>query len=275
MTGYNYDALGRRITKVVNGNILKYSYSGVAQIEERNSSNTLLNRTVFTGFLTPVLNERNGNAYYYHQNEHNSVEAISNSSGRLVERYEYDAYGKLSRYDSLNNPLSSSIAGNRFGFTGQEYDSATGSYRFYFRNYSPETGVFNQRDLIEYGDATGMYQYVGNNPANGIDIWGLEKKDCKKNGRDLLADFDTFSDSKTFLEFADISLPGPAGAVVNVVTFPVDMYKTANSINKMSEVKVDYNNPDKVPCKILLICIICMVVMLLRTEQMQPSAQRR
>src|SRR5690606_9585132 len=30
--------------------------------------------------------------------------------------------------------------------------------------------------LIEYEDGMGMYQYVGNNPANGIDIWGLE--DC-------------------------------------------------------------------------------------------------
>lgn len=88
--------------------------------------------------------------------------------------YRYDVYGKPSRFDSLNNPLISSIAGNRFGFTGQEYDSASGSYRLFFRNYSPETGVFNQRDLIEYRDGMGLYQYAANNPANGIDVWGLE-----------------------------------------------------------------------------------------------------
>ncbi len=170
---YGYDAMNRRVTKTINGNTLKYTYSGAAQIEERNSSNTLLNRTVFAGFLSPVLNEKDGNSYYYHQNELNSVEAISNSNGRLIESYRYDVYGKLSRYDSLNNLLASSIAGNRFGFTGQEYDSASGTYRFFFRNYSPETGVFNQRDLIEYGDGMGMYQYVGNNPANGVDVWGL------------------------------------------------------------------------------------------------------
>ncbi|MEI2737767.1 MAG: RHS repeat-associated core domain-containing protein [Chitinophagaceae bacterium] len=171
---YGYDALGRRITKTINGVTLKYTYSGAAQIEERNISNTLLNRTVFTGFLTPVLIEKDGNSYYYHQNELNSVEAITNSNGRLIESYRYDVYGKLSRYDSLNSPLASSIAGNRFGFTGQEYDSATNSYRFFYRNYSPETGVFNQRDLIEYDDGMGMYQYIGNNPANGLDVWGLE-----------------------------------------------------------------------------------------------------
>lgn len=175
---YGYDALNRRITKSINGSTLKYTYSGAAQIEERDVSNNLINRTVFTGFLSPVMNENSGNSYYYHQNELNSVEAISNSSGRLIESYRYDVYGKLSRYDSSNNPLSSSIAGNRFGFTGQEYDSASGSYRFFYRNYSPETGVFNQRDLIEYRDGMGMYQYVGNNPANGVDVWGLEEKEC-------------------------------------------------------------------------------------------------
>jgi len=171
---YGYDAIGRRITKSINGTLLKYTYSGAAQIEERNSGNTLLNRTVFTNFLSPVLNEKDGNSYYYHQNELNSVEAISNNNGRLIESYRYDIYGKPDRYDSLNNPLPSSISGNRFGFTGQEYDSASGSYRFFYRNYSPETGIFNQRDLIEYQDGMGMYQYVGNNPANGVDIWGLE-----------------------------------------------------------------------------------------------------
>ena len=147
---YGYDAVNRRVAKTINGNTLKYTYSGVAQIEERDASNNLLNKTVFTNFLSPVMNEKNGEPFYYHPNELGSVEAITNNNGRLVERYNYDVYGKMSRLDSLNNPLATSIAGNRFGFTGQEYDSATSGYRFFYRNYSPETGVFNQRDLIEY-----------------------------------------------------------------------------------------------------------------------------
>lgn len=173
---YGYDAINRRIIKTINGNTLKYTYSGVAPIEERNSSNVLLNRTIFNGFLSPVMNEKNGNKFYYHPNEMGSVEAISNNSGRLMESYRYDVYGQLSRFDSLSNPLASSLTGNRFGFTGQEYDSASNSYRFFYRNYSPETGVFNQRDLIEYVDGLGMYQYVGNNPANGVDVWGLQEQ---------------------------------------------------------------------------------------------------
>ncbi|MGB3005900.1 MAG: RHS repeat-associated core domain-containing protein [Chitinophagaceae bacterium] len=174
---YQYDALNRRVQKNFNGTSYKYSYSGLAQIEERNgATNSLTGRTVFTNFLTPVLNEKNNNNFYYHQNELNSVEAITNDAGNLTERYQYDVYGKPIIYDSLNNAILSSIAGNRFAFTGQEYDSANSSYRFQFRNYSPATGTFNQRDLIGYADGMGMYQYVHDNPANGIDILGL--KDC-------------------------------------------------------------------------------------------------
>jgi len=190
---YGYDAINRRITKAINGNTLKYTYSGASLIEERNAGNVLLNSTVFNGFLSPVMNETEGNQYYYHSNEQGSVEALSNSSGRLAESYRYDVYGILSRYDSLNNPLASSIAGNRFGFTGQEYDSTTGTYRFFYRNYSPETGVFNQRDLIEYGDGMGIYQYVGNNPANGVDVWGLD--DCNKSTRVNISNEVSFSNN--------------------------------------------------------------------------------
>ncbi len=174
VVAYTYDALNRRVIKWVNNNPLKYSYSGIAQIEERDGGNALLNSTVFTNFLSPVSNDKNGSRFYFHANEMMSVEAITNQNGGIAEKYNYDAYSKQTRTDSAGNILPSSIAGNRFGFTGQEYDSATGNNNFFFRNYSPATGVFAQRDLIEYGDGTSMYQYVGNNPANGLDILGLE-----------------------------------------------------------------------------------------------------
>jgi RHS repeat-associated protein len=174
---YLYDAFNRRVQKNFNGIPYKYAYSGLAQIEERDgNTNNITGKTIFTSFLSPVMNEKNGNSFFYHQNELNSVEAISNSSGNLTERYQYDVYGKPTIYDWSNNTIPSSLAGNRFAYTGQEYDSANGNYRFHFRNYSPSTGTFNQRDLIGYSDGMGMYQYVDNNPANGVDIFGL--KDC-------------------------------------------------------------------------------------------------
>ena len=180
---YQYDAFGRRVQRNMNGQVLNYTFSGIKQIEERDSvTGLIMNKTIFSNFLTPVVNEKNNSLFYYHQNELNSVEAITNQQGRLIEKYDYDVYGKMSIYDSLNNPLSGSLAGNRFGFTGQVYDSATGNYKFFFREYNPRTGLFNQQDLINYADGMGMYQYVHNNPANGIDIFGLEDCPPGENG---------------------------------------------------------------------------------------------
>ncbi|MFZ4057266.1 MAG: RHS repeat-associated core domain-containing protein, partial [Ferruginibacter sp.] len=175
---YAYDALGRRIQKNVNGNISNYTFSGLAAIEERDGVGNIKNKTIFNDFTTPVVNENAGTEFYYHQNELNSVEAITNNNGLLTEQYLYDVYGKQTMLDSAGNVILSSITGNRFGFTGQVYDSATGQIQFLFRTYNPSTGTFNERDLIGYADGMGMYQYVGNNPANGIDVFGLAADPC-------------------------------------------------------------------------------------------------
>ncbi len=171
---YLYDGFGRRTQKNNNGTILNYTFAGLSQIEERDAAGIIKNKTIFNNFITPIANDKDGNSFYYHQNELNSVEAITNNNGRTMENYEYDVYGKQTRYDSLGNILVGSITGNRFGFTGQVFDSATASNKFLFREYNPATGTFNERDLIGYADGMGMYQYVGNNPANGVDVFGLE-----------------------------------------------------------------------------------------------------
>lgn len=170
---YGYDALRRKITRIQNGVTRSYTFSGIAAIDERDGGGAILNKTYRADFLSPVANENGSNLFYYHNNDLGSVEAMTNMLGRTVEKYDYDIYGKMTIKDSLGNTLIGSKTGNRFGFTGQQFDTLTGSSSFYFRDYNPETGLFNQRDLIGYGDGMGMYQYVHNNPANGIDLFGL------------------------------------------------------------------------------------------------------
>lgn len=175
---YQYDAIGRMVQKTINGVSFFYTYSGFNPIIERDENEIIKNRTLFYSYLEPLLNEHFETPYYYHQNHLYSVEALTDALGNLKEQYVYDAYGKQSVYDAGGKALAGSITGNRFGFTGQVFDSSTGQNHFLFRTYNPETGLFNQQDPIGYGDGMGMYQYVGNNPANGIDVLGLA--DCNE-----------------------------------------------------------------------------------------------
>ncbi len=176
---YQYDAFGRRTRKITNASIFKYGYSGLSQIELRDgNTDTIQTKSVFGNFIMPLYNEKSNKKFYYHPNELGSVESISNTNGNSIENYSYDPYGKTTITDSANNTIANSATGNRFGFTGQELDAETNDYHFYFRNYNATTGTFYQRDLIGYGDGMGMYQYVGNNPANGVDVLGLDKTPC-------------------------------------------------------------------------------------------------
>ena len=94
-----------------------------------------------------------------------SAIALTNSSGSVVNLYEYSVYGELSASDP-NHP-------NRFLFTGREFDKDTGLYYYRARYYNPYIGRFLQTDPIGYGDGMNWYNYCGNNSVNRADPSGL------------------------------------------------------------------------------------------------------
>ena len=115
--------------------------------------------------------------YYYAHNHLYSPVALMEAYGEIVERYEYDAYGKMTRYDPDFTAWSGSEAGNPYYFTGRRLDVLDdGNFIIqYSRNryYDYKTGRWLNQDPIGYQDGPNLYAYVNSNPVNRVDPRGL------------------------------------------------------------------------------------------------------
>ncbi|MCP4077658.1 MAG: RHS repeat protein, partial [Gammaproteobacteria bacterium] len=131
---YNYDAGGRRIEKIVNGDPLKsrrYYYEGFRVIEERDGNDQLLKQFVYGNGIDELLRidvYDNGSmvSYYVHTNDVGSVTAINDVDGKVLERVTYDVYGMatITDYRDSQNPVvvTNSVIDNNILFQGRRYD---------------------------------------------------------------------------------------------------------------------------------------------------------
>ena len=178
---YAYDALGRRIEKVVDSTgtpqTTQYFYEDARVIEEQDANNVTQATYVYGNYIDEVLNmRRDSNDYYYHADDMYNVMAITDSNGTVVERYEYGDYGEP---DFI---LTTAGVDNPYLFNGRRYDSETGLYYYRTRYLDPKAGRFTSRDSIGiWGDSANMGNgsaYAGNNPWSSLDPFGLKGKYC-------------------------------------------------------------------------------------------------
>ena len=62
--------------------------------------------------------------YYFQQDHEGSVTHLTDWTGAIIERYRYDAFGAPAIYAPNWTVRTGSSYGNRFLFTGREYDGA-------------------------------------------------------------------------------------------------------------------------------------------------------
>jgi len=94
-----------------------------------------------------------------------SVLALVNSNDQVVNTYQYDPFGCIEQAnESVSQPLR---------FTGREYEPETGLYYYRARYYDPELGRFLSEDPIGLAGGINLYAYVGNDPVNARDPYGL------------------------------------------------------------------------------------------------------
>lgn len=115
--------------------------------------------------------------YYYVKDHLGSVQAIVDSSGDIVESYEYDAFGNvLGVFDASGTPIENqqSQINNRFLWQGREYSWNTRLYYFRARWYDPVTGRWLSKDPIGISGGVNQYVFCNNNPVNSRDPLGLD-----------------------------------------------------------------------------------------------------
>jgi RHS repeat-associated protein len=123
---------------------------------------------------------------YYFLNDLNSVYAIFDSQGSVLERYLYSPYGILSVLDSSGSfQLTQSQYAISWTFTGRRHDHDTGLMYYRFRMYDTHLGRFISRDPPHYistrttrlsAKYKNTYTYANDTPTKYVDIYGLEER---------------------------------------------------------------------------------------------------
>jgi RHS repeat-associated protein len=138
----------------------QFVWNGNRIAEERDANNNVTRR------FYPQGEQISGASYYYTRDHLGSVRELTDSTGAVRARYDYDPYGMLTK---ISGDLDAD-----FGFTGHWHHGPSGLDLSLYRAYSSTLGRWLSRDPIGEQAGANLYVYVGNNSTNAIDPFGLD-----------------------------------------------------------------------------------------------------
>ncbi len=162
-----------------------YSWQVIA---ESASSGTLSKYVIYGNFIDePVFAGVTGSYYYYlHDHLYNTAALVNYNTGNVLERYEYNAYGKVNIYDANFTPRSATNYNNNILFTGRETDFIHSDQLKlqYNRNryYCSRLGRWMTQDplgIVPNGQFTNNFQ-VTEQFTDGLNIYNYAKSNSIK-----------------------------------------------------------------------------------------------
>jgi RHS repeat-associated protein len=198
LEAYSYDGGGRLSGVFGGGAELKYTfaYDGDQIIAAYGPGDRASWEAAWGTGLDDLLHwsdlER-GDAFVPITNHRRSVVATWDvGSERVDELAEYGPHGRLTRSDSVESVVCTEIgkpgqvcenpSGMPFGFTSAFRSSETGLVYLRHRWYSPRLGQFVSQDPLGYVDSYNPYAYVGMDPINSLDPYGLASTGSGERG---------------------------------------------------------------------------------------------
>ncbi len=157
---------GERSTKLFNGTKTHYIYDLQGQlIAEADNTGAIQKEYIYLNGQR-LATVTNGAVYYDHTDHLDTPIALTDQAGLTQWKASYTPFGKA--IVEINN------LENNIRFPGQYFDSETGLHYNYFRDYDPEIGRYIQSDPIGLNGGINTYGYVGGNPINKSDMFGLK-----------------------------------------------------------------------------------------------------
>ena len=180
-----YDGLSRRITKETGGTVTHTYWSDRWKpLEERIGSATTAAHSYLWGERPGhrdelVLRDRDtdGNGTLderlYTTMDYFNGSAILNTSGTVLERYAYSAFGVRRIMAADFSPRTSSSYAWDFGFQGQFREAETDCYNYGYRFYVPLLGRWINRDPIGEMGGVNLFSFAKNDGIGELDKYGL------------------------------------------------------------------------------------------------------
>ncbi|MBN8605154.1 MAG: RHS repeat-associated core domain-containing protein, partial [Planctomycetes bacterium] len=178
---HQYDALGRRVARTASGSttvFVQVDQQTICDYASGAAPASSTYRYLYGSYIDePIVRiaTSNSETTWYHRNQQYSIVACTDSTGAATEPYAYTAYGLPTITVGSGAVRTSSAIGNRYMYTGREWDGVLGQYHYRARIYEATVGRFCSRDPIGYkGSEWNLFEYVNSVPLVMLDPSGLQ-----------------------------------------------------------------------------------------------------
>jgi RHS repeat-associated protein len=170
---YLYDAFGRRVAKKVNGTTTRFYWAGHQLLHEVQLSNTgnrkpadVTDYLFYPGRPTLLAMRRGRQNYWAAFGHRHEVQCLTASSGKVVWKARYDAFGQthIEKGQQLFQP---------FRLAGHYFDEESGLHYAQDRYYNPQLGRhLSMTPVFTESGCDNFYIYCNGDPINHIDPYG-------------------------------------------------------------------------------------------------------